>query len=159
MNEAISSINPFSGEVNGEIELFTPKQVTHALENAAHAFGSWKSSSFLTRSEVLVNASKYLLANKDRLARLITLEMGKVSAEAVAEIEKCAWVCTYYAEKGEDFLKDDELPVKEANAKISYAPLGVVLAIMPWNFPFWQVFRFAAPAIMAGNCGLLKHAS
>jgi succinate-semialdehyde dehydrogenase/glutarate-semialdehyde dehydrogenase len=122
-------------------------------------FRQWKNTSFAERSMLMNKAAKLLENKKEELARVITLEMGKIKNEAVAEVEKCAWVCRYYADHAEEFLKDEILPVEPVKSYIAYDPLGIILAIMPWNFPFWQVFRFAAPNIMAGNVGLLKHAS
>lgn len=156
----IKSINPFSGETLQEYTLLTASELETKLVSSSIAFSSWKTSEFDHRAELMKNAAKELRVNCEKYARIISLEMGKVIKESRAEIEKCAWVCDFYAEKAEEFLKDEpiELP-DQKRAKLIHQPLGTILAIMPWNFPFWQVFRFAAPTLMAGNTGLLKHAS
>ena len=111
------------------------------------------------RAEKMIGVSKILLAKKSTLAKIMTTEMGKTYKSALSEVEKCAWVCKYYAENAENFLADEPAETGVTKSIITYRPLGVILAVMPWNYPFWQVFRFAAPAIMAGNVCLLKHAS
>ncbi len=155
----IRSVNPFNGELLAEFEQATSGSIENALNSGANAFRRWKISTFSQRSDVLHTCSSVLLDDKAKYASMISHEMGKVLRESVSEVEKCAWVCRYYAENGKRFLQDEPLQPEGKNAFISYEPLGIVLAVMPWNFPFWQVFRFAAPAIMAGNCGILKHAS
>lgn len=156
----IKSINPYSGEVLQEYNLLTASELESKLVSSSDAFSSWKMSDFSHRAKLLKNAAIELRENSEKFARIISLEMGKVIKESRAEIEKCAWVCDFYAEKGEGFLEEEpiELP-DQKRAKLIYQPLGTILAVMPWNFPFWQVFRFAAPTLMAGNTGLLKHAS
>jgi succinate-semialdehyde dehydrogenase/glutarate-semialdehyde dehydrogenase len=156
---SIQSINPYNNQILEEFEVFSGSKIDKSIETGDRIFEEWKNTSFAQRSELMNKAAGVLEKNKESLARTITLEMGKLKSEAVAEIEKCAWVSRYYAENAHDFLKDESLPVEEAESYIVYDPLGIVLAIMPWNFPFWQVFRFAAPNLMAGNVGLLKHAS
>ncbi|MBR9998410.1 MAG: NAD-dependent succinate-semialdehyde dehydrogenase [Cyclobacteriaceae bacterium] len=156
---SVQSINPYNNQVLQEFEAFSRARIEKSIETGDRIFKQWKHTPFHRRSALMMNAAGVLEKNKEALARTITLEMGKIKSEAVAEVEKCAWVCRYYAENAEDFLKDESLPVDKAESYIAYDPLGIVLAIMPWNFPFWQVFRFAAPNIMAGNVGLLKHAS
>src|SRR5579871_1010930 len=156
---SIESINPATGEI---IETFTPyttEQVNAALDEAQQAFRQWRSTTFAERGALMTRVATYLRANKAELARVATLEMGKVIAEAEAEVEKCAWNCEFYAEHAEAFLADEPVATNAASSYIAYRPLGVVLAVMPWNFPYWQVIRFAAPALMAGNAGILKHAS
>src|SRR5579885_309268 len=156
---SIESINPATGEI---IETFTPyttEQVNAALDEAQQAFRQWRSTTFAERGALMTRVATYLRANKAELARVATLEMGKVIAEAEAEVEKCAWNCEFYAEHAEAFLADEPVATNAASSYIAYRPLGVVLAVMPWNFPFWQVIRFAAPALMAGNAGVLKHSS
>ncbi len=143
------------------IQTFTSLDAAHlpqVLADAHSAQQDWAQSDFAVRAEMLRNAANQLLARRDELASLITLEMGKLIREARAEVEKCAGACEYYALHGEQFMRAEVVASDVAKSYIAYQPLGVVLAIMPWNFPFWQVFRAAAPALMAGNGMLLKHA-
>ncbi|HYT63895.1 MAG TPA: aldehyde dehydrogenase family protein, partial [Gemmatimonadales bacterium] len=140
-------------------EQFTPAQLEQALAEADAAFRVWRRHSIGERSAAMRRAAALLRSRNERYADLITAEMGKPITQADAEVEKCAWVCEYFAEHAARFLARQ--PV-QTNARLSYVafePLGVVLAVMPWNFPFWQVFRFAAPTLMAGNTAVLKHAS
>src|SRR6266850_845077 len=156
---AIESINPATEEVIATFEQFTPEQVEQALAEADAAFRIWRRHSIGERSAAMRRAAELLRSRKERYAGLITAEMGKPITQAEAEVEKCAWVCEYFADNAERFLA--RRPA-QTNARLSYVafePLGVVLAVMPWNFPFWQVFRFAAPTLMAGNTAVLKHAS
>lgn len=153
------SINPFDNQVLKVYEGSTTEQVNDKIESAHQAHLQWKNTSFEERSVLMQSAAAELLKNKKIYSESITMEMGKPIKEAIAEIEKCAMVCSYYADKAIDFLKDTPLDTPHGNGYIHYNPLGVVLAVMPWNFPFWQVFRFAAPALMAGNTCVLKHAS
>src|SRR6266516_2494598 len=158
-SSAIESINPATEAVIATFEQFTPAQVEQALVEADAAFRQWHEQSFAERSRAMRRAAELLRKGKERSAGVITAEMGKPITQAEAEVEKCAWVCDYFAEHAERFL--GRQPV-QTNARVSYVafePLGVVLAVMPWNFPFWQVFRFAAPTLMAGNTAVLKHAS
>jgi succinate-semialdehyde dehydrogenase/glutarate-semialdehyde dehydrogenase len=155
----IKSINPFNHEVLAEFEEYSDQKIGDALTLAQETFLTWKRTPFRVRSELMLNCAELLEDNVDELAKIITLEMGKIISESHAEIKKCAWVCRYYAENAEEFLKDERLDIEEAQSFLAYDPMGIVLAIMPWNFPFWQVFRFAAPGLMAGNVGILKHAS
>ncbi len=156
----IHSVNPYTKETLQSYQAHNSEAVKEKIAIAQATFESWRATTFDQRKALMENAANILRKDKARLAKLITLEMGKVLKESIAEIEKCAWVCDFYASHAERFLSADiiNLP-EENNAKVVYDPLGVVLAIMPWNFPFWQVFRFAAPTLMAGNVGLLKHAS
>jgi len=156
---SIQSINPFNQQILEEFETFNDSVIEKCLEKGDRVYDQWKETSFRERAGLMDEAARLLENKKVELARVITLEMGKINKESVAEVEKCAWVCRYYAENAEEFLKDEPLPIEAVDSYIAYDPLGMVLAIMPWNFPFWQVFRFAAPNIMAGNVGLLKHAS
>jgi len=156
---SIKSINPYNQGLLNEFEEYSNSKLEHAIDLAENTFAYWKHTTFAERSKLMLTCSNLLEERIDSLARIITLEMGKVILESRAEVQKCAWVCRYYAEHAERFLSDEPLPLKEADSYIAYDPLGVILAIMPWNFPLWQVFRFAAPGIMAGNVGLLKHAS
>src|SRR3989442_4415617 len=158
-SSAVQSINPPTEEVIATFEQFTPAQVEQALVEADAAFRQWLRQSFAERSKAMRRAAELLRTRKERYAGLITAEMGKPITQAEAEVEKCAWVCEYFADHAERFLA--RRPA-QTNARLSYVafePLGVVLAVMPWNFPFWQVFRFAAPTLMAGNTAVLKHAS
>ncbi len=153
------SVNPYNGQLIKEYEGHSDEDVKEIIRRAGNAFNRWKEVPFEERSALMYKAASELRSSKEHYARIITLEMGKPLNESYAEIEKCAKVCDYYAEKAAVFLKDEPLDPPHGEAYVHYNPLGVVLAVMPWNFPFWQVFRFAAPALMAGNTGLLKHAS
>ena len=155
----IVSRNPYTGEVIEEFKEYTKAQVHEALEKAQKRFLKWKETSFAERSKLMLAASKELLTNKEEYARDISLEMGKPIQQAIAEIEKCSWVCEFYAENAEKQLQSKSIKTDASDSFVSYEPIGVVLAVMPWNYPFWQVFRFAAPALMAGNIGVLKHSS
>jgi succinate-semialdehyde dehydrogenase/glutarate-semialdehyde dehydrogenase len=153
------SINPYSGEVLAEIPVWNDEQLEAALSQAAAAAYHWQHENVDKRGDYLRRAAVVLRQQKETLARTVTLEMGKLLTEAEAEVEKCAWVCEYYAENAGRFLDDQEITTDAQRSFVAFQPLGTVLAIMPWNFPLWQVFRFAAPALMAGNTGVLKHAS
>lgn len=155
----IESKNPYTGESIEKFEELTNEQIDEILENADQRYKLWRKTSMAERSEFMMNAAEELKANKKEYARDITLEMGKPISQSIAEIVKCAWVCEYYAKNAEDHLADRPVDTDAQNSYVSYEPIGVVLAVMPWNYPFWQVFRFAAPALMAGNIGVLKHAS
>jgi succinate-semialdehyde dehydrogenase/glutarate-semialdehyde dehydrogenase len=155
----ISAINPATGATLATYELTTPEQVDAALDAAVAAQAEWRERPIQMRVELLSAMAKSLRANKERLARLITEEMGKPIVEAEAEIEKCAWTCDFYAEAAPRFLADEVVGSTASESYIAFDPLGVVLAIMPWNYPFWQFFRFAAPALAAGNGAILKHAN
>ena len=152
------SINPFNQSVIAEFALHDDKAVQKKLELASSAFAMWRKESFSIRSTLMMKVAELLRQNKEEYARTITLEMGKAIGEARAEVEKCAATCEYYAQHSEKFLVDITIPTEARKTYITHQPLGAVLAIMPWNFPFWQVFRYAVPAIMAGNVTLLKHA-
>jgi succinate-semialdehyde dehydrogenase/glutarate-semialdehyde dehydrogenase len=155
----IASINPATGETLKTFSALSADEIEQKLQLAADTFQAFRRTSFADRSRMMIRAAEILETEKDEFAKVMTTEMGKPLAAAVSEAEKCAWVCRYYAEQAERHLADQ---IVETNARKSYVhfqPLGPVLAVMPWNFPFWQVFRFAAPALMAGNVGLLKHAS
>lgn len=156
---AIASINPATGERLRSFSALTREEVEVKLARAATAFEEWKNSGFAQRAAVLTRAAEILESEKRRLGALMTREMGKTFASAIAEAEKCALGCRYYAEHGESQLADEIIATSASRSFLKYQPLGVILAVMPWNFPFWQVFRFAAPALMAGNAALLKHAS
>lgn len=156
---SIESINPTTEEVLARFDEFTAAQTAEAVHQVAAAFRGWAASSFAERGAPLRRAAAYLREHNERFARLITLEMGKPITQAAAEIEKCAWNCDFFADNAERLLADRPVATNARESYVAFEPLGVVLAVMPWNFPFWQVFRFAAPALMAGNTVLLKHAS
>jgi succinate-semialdehyde dehydrogenase / glutarate-semialdehyde dehydrogenase len=155
----IQSINPFNGQLIREYEPYDDVKIESCLYKAESAYPGWAALTFEQRGKVMLQTGAVLRNEKEHYAGIITLEMGKTQKEAIAEIEKCAMACDYYAHKAATFLAEEKLEVEEGEAYVAYDPIGIVLAIMPWNFPFWQVFRFAAPTLMAGNVGLLKHAS
>src|SRR2546425_12831007 len=155
---ALSSINPSSGEVLESFEEATPAALERVLAHAWQAFLGWRECPFAERAARLREVARVLGAKKVEYARLMALEMGKPVAQGEAEVEKCAWGCEYYAEHAARFLAPEPHETDAARSYVRFDPVGPVLAIMPWNFPFWQAFRFAAPALMAGNAGLLKHA-
>ena len=156
---AIATINPATGECLKKFEPLSEPQIEEKLAAAAAAFAEYRKVPFAERARMMTRAGEILENEKKEFGRLMTLEMGKPVGAAVQEAAKCAWVCRYYAENAERFLADELVETTAARSYIRYQPLGPVLAVMPWNFPFWQVMRFAAPALMAGNTGLLKHAS
>ncbi len=155
----IKSVNPLNNELIQSFEEMTSSEVDRRLSLARSAFLEHRDDSISDRAMRMRRAGEILLERKNEFARLMTLEMGKPFAAAVAETEKSATACAYYAEHAAEFLADQRVAVEDGEARIAFQPIGVVLAVMPWNFPFWQVFRFAAPALMAGNAGMLKHAS
>ena len=152
------SIHPFDQSLVEEFPLMTSSDVQTKLSLASKAFADWKKTSFAHRSSLMLKVASIIRNNKDEYARTITLEMGKLLSEAKAEVEKSATACEYFAQHAEEFLKDQTIVTEAKRSFVAFQPVGALLAIMPWNFPFWQVFRFAAPALMAGNVGLLKHA-
>jgi succinate-semialdehyde dehydrogenase/glutarate-semialdehyde dehydrogenase len=154
-----SSINPYNQQKLKTYRADSATIIERKLKQADRAFADWSALSIRERTEYLRNVGTYLVAHKQRYAELMTAEMGKTLKEAVAEVEKCAATCTYYADHAEAFLADQSIETEAQHSYITYQPLGPVLAIMPWNFPFWQVMRFAIPGLIAGNVGLLKHAS
>jgi succinate-semialdehyde dehydrogenase/glutarate-semialdehyde dehydrogenase len=155
----IASINPATGETIKTFEPLDETQIDEKLQRAADTFATYRQSSLTERAERMGRAAEILETEKDNFARLMTTEMGKPIKGAVGEVEKCAWVCRYYAESAGQHLADQVVETNAGRSFVRFQPLGPVLAVMPWNFPFWQVFRFAAPALMAGNVGLLKHSS
>jgi len=155
----IASINPATGETLKTFYSVTEPQLEEKLQRAADTFRNNRRTSFAERAQMMMHAAEILEDEKQEFARVMTLEMGKPIKAAVSEAEKCALVCRYYAENAEKHLADEIVETNATKSYVRFQPLGVVLAVMPWNFPFWQVFRFAAPALMAGNVGLLKHAS
>jgi succinate-semialdehyde dehydrogenase/glutarate-semialdehyde dehydrogenase len=155
----LQSINPATGEALEAYEELTSKRTDDIIEGCQRAFLEWRRTPFSERSKLMKNAASILRQNSEKYARLMALEMGKVLREGRSEVEKCAWACDYYAENARAFLSPEEIRTDATRSFVTFRPLGVVLAVMPWNFPFWQVFRFASPALMAGNVGVLKHAS
>lgn len=158
----ISSINPYTGKTLSTYDTFNLSRLDSVLDSIDEAQRHWQETSLQARAQALSDLATQLRKQKSELARLACEEMGKTLGSAKAEVEKCAWVCDYYAKQGPAMLVDEHLPVEDDDGVqrfVSFQPLGVVLAIMPWNFPYWQVFRFLAPALMAGNAALLKHAS
>jgi succinate-semialdehyde dehydrogenase/glutarate-semialdehyde dehydrogenase len=155
----MTSVNPANGEVLGRFDEISDAELEARLARAAETFRTWRRRPFADRAALMRAAGDVLEKRAEHWARTMTLEMGKTFKSAVAEAEKCAWVCRFYAENAERFLADEEVKSSATRSYVRFLPLGPVLAVMPWNFPFWQVFRFAAPALMAGNVGLLKHAS
>ena len=156
---AIASINPATGEKLKEFKPHKDADIEKCLKQAVAAFDKHRREPFPKRAQLMVEVATLLEREKNELARTITLEMGKLLRDSVAEIEKCARGCRYYAENAERFLEDESAQTNARRSYLHYEPMGAILAIMPWNFPFWQVFRFAAPAAMAGNVGILKHAA
>src|SRR5467141_1283901 len=156
---AIATTNPTTGEVVKSFEPLTSAQIEQKLQLAASAFRTHRRTSFADRATKMMRVAEILEKEKNECAHLMTLEMGKPLKAAVAEALKCATGCRYYAENAEKFLADEIVETGAKRSFIRYLPIGPILAVMPWNFPFWQVFRFAAPALIAGNVGLLKHAS
>src|SRR5262245_43952885 len=155
----IRAINPTTGETINTYEEMAPAQVARAVARAHDAFLGWKHTSMAERAQRMHQAAKLLRDQATAYALLMAQEMGKPLKDGRAEVEKCAWVCDCYAEQAAQFLMPEIVETEASRSFVAFQPLGVVLAVMPWNFPFWQVFRFAAPALMAGNAGVLKHAS
>ncbi len=156
---AIATINPATGETITTFTPLTTEEIELKLAVADATYEKYRQTSLAQRSQWLNNAAAILERDRDKFAKIMTLEMGKPLQSAIAEVKKCAWVCRFYAEKAPEFLADKAIATDATRSYVSYQPLGIILAVMPWNFPFWQVFRFGAPALMAGNVGLLKHAS
>lgn len=156
---ATATINPATGETLETFDELSDAGIERALERAWQTFLSYRSTRFAERAKWMHAAADVLEREKEQWGELITTEMGKLRSAAIAEVEKCAWVCRFYADNAERFLSDRVVETEAEASYVKYQPLGPVLAVMPWNFPFWQVFRFAAPGLMAGNVGLLKHAS
>src|SRR5581483_7563076 len=156
---AIKSINPATGEVLQTFDPLSDAQIEEKLQRAATAFSKHRILSFKDRAAKMQKAAGILESEKEALGRIMTAEMGKPLQSAVDEAVKCAWACRYYAENAKRFLADEIVETTASKSYIRYQPIGAILAIMPWNYPFWQVVRFVAPALMAGNVGLLKHAS
>ena len=156
---SIVSINPTTGEVLRTYQALTPEDIESALSKAHAAFLAYPETTFNQRRQWMHKAADILVARKEDFGRVMTLEMGKTLKSAIAEVEKCAWCCRYYADEAERFLQDEPARTDASRSYVRFLPLGILLAVMPWNYPFWQVFRAAAPALMTGNPVLLKHAS
>jgi succinate-semialdehyde dehydrogenase / glutarate-semialdehyde dehydrogenase len=156
---AIATINPATGETLKSFAPLSDSEIEKKLQLAQDTFRQYRRTSFAERAQKMARAAEILESGKEEFGRIMTLEMGKPIKGAIDEAGKCAWVCRYYAENAEAFLADEMVETNATLSYIRYQPIGPVLAVMPWNFPFWQVFRFAAPALMAGNVGLLKHSS
>ena len=155
----IEAINPTTGETIKTYRENTPAEIRDITKGADEAFHSWRRTGFAERSALMKKAARVLRDNREEYAILATREMGKPITESRAEVEKCAWVCDYYAAHAEAFLQPEVVETDASKSYVTFQPLGVVLAIMPWNFPYWQLFRFAAPALLAGNTSVLKHSS
>ena len=152
------SVNPYNGKVIGKYKYLNEDEIKNLIEQTHAAFIGWKRTSFKYRTDLLKKAAEILIARKKEFSEIMAMEMGKPVSVGRGESEKCALVCNYYAENAEAFLKDEIIETEAQKSFACFEPLGVIFAVMPWNFPFWQVFRFAAPALMAGNGCLLKHA-
>jgi succinate-semialdehyde dehydrogenase/glutarate-semialdehyde dehydrogenase len=155
----IASINPATGETLKIFEVLSDSQIEEKLRLAVSAFSEFRKTTFGQRAARMMKAAEILESDKEKFGRVMTTEMGKTYRSAIEEAAKCAWVCRYYAENAEKFLADEVAEVPGSKSFVRYLPLGPILAVMPWNYPFWQVFRFIGPSLMAGNVGLLKHAS
>lgn len=155
----LKSTNPYNQEVIKNYKEHSQNEINHIITEVDGEFTEWRQTKFENRANLLRNTASILKKNIEKYSNIMTMEMGKPIRESHAEIEKCAWVCEYYAENGEKFLSSIEVKTDAAKSYVTFQPLGVILAVMPWNFPFWQVFRFAAPTLMAGNVGILKHSS
>nr|WP_320050552.1 NAD-dependent succinate-semialdehyde dehydrogenase [uncultured Desulfuromonas sp.] len=156
---ALESLNPATGELLETFEEWSDEQVTSTIEAVHSAYLNWRTTSFAERKPLMLKAADVLRQRKDEFATMMAVEMGKPVVEGRGEVEKCAVVCEYYAENAEQMLAPEPIESDASRSYVAFRPQGIVLAVMPWNFPFWQVFRFAAPALMAGNVGVLKHAS
>jgi succinate-semialdehyde dehydrogenase/glutarate-semialdehyde dehydrogenase len=156
---SLKSINPFNGKLIKTYKEHRSKEISSKIKQGQQTWYRWRNTKFKDRATLMMNLAVVLEESKESLAKLMTEEMGKPFLAGIAEVEKCASVCEYYAIHAEDFLKDQVIETEAFKSFVTYKPIGIVLAIMPWNFPLWQVFRFLAPGLMAGNAGLLKHAS
>src|ERR671933_85531 len=155
----IETINPATGKILATYESSNTEEVSRKVKAAREAFAKWKKMEIAERAEYMRRLGRVMRKNREEYARLVTEEMGKPIRQSLAEIEKCAWVCDYYAERAEAFLRDEIIPTEFRKSFVSFEPLGVIASIMPWNFPFWQVMRYAVPTLAAGNVGILKHSS
>jgi len=155
----LTAINPTNGDTIKTYKQTQPEEASKCIEAAHQAFSVWKKMTFPQRAELMKRASQILMENKEAYAKIMAMEMGKPIRQGRAEVEKCAWVCEYYAENAFKMLQPERIETDASKSYVSFQPLGAILTIMPWNYPFWQVFRFAAPGLMAGNAVVLKHAS
>src|SRR5690606_26017144 len=155
----IKSVNPTTGKIVKTYEKHTDKGVEKIINSVDKTWNNWRFNKFSQKAVLMQNLSSLLRSRKEELALLMALEMGKVIKEGISEIEKCAWICEYYAANAEGVLENEFILTESYRSFVSFQPLGTILAVMPWNFPFWQVFRFLAPTLMAGNTAVLKHAS
>jgi succinate-semialdehyde dehydrogenase/glutarate-semialdehyde dehydrogenase len=155
----IKAVNPTTGETLKKYDEMTPEEARSVIEKSHQAYPNWRRTSFTERASLMKKAARIIRDKSEYYARLMAEEMGKPIGSGRAEAEKCAWGCEYYAENAEQFLQPELIKTDAGKSFVTFQPLGVILAVMPWNFPFWQVFRFAAPALMAGNTAILKHAS
>src|SRR5260370_2884885 len=156
---AIATVNPATGQLVKSFETLTDSQIEEKLQRAADTFSKYRKVPFAERARMMLKAGAILESEKESYARIMTTEMGKTFRSAVDEAVKCAWACRYYAEHAEKFLADERIDTTATRSFVRHQPLGIILVIMPWNYTFWQVFRFIAPGLMAGNVGLLQHAS
>ncbi|WP_224490471.1 NAD-dependent succinate-semialdehyde dehydrogenase [Robertkochia flava] len=155
----IKTINPYNGKILGKYRELKEEEILEKLIKGEACYKSWKKVTIKERAQFFLRLKTHLQTNKKELAELMGREMGKPVTQGIAEIEKCAWLCEYYAHHADKFLRSEEIETDAGKSLIAYEPLGVIMAVMPWNFPFWQVFRFAVPTLMAGNTAVLKHAS
>ncbi len=155
----LQSINPFNQKVIRNYKEHSQNEINYIITEVEDEFNRWKQTNFNDRANLLRNIASILKKNIEKYSKIMTMEMGKSIRESRAEIEKCKWVCEYYAENSQKFLLPKDVKTDASKSYVTFQPLGVILAVMPWNFPFWQVFRFAAPTLMAGNVGILKHSS
>lgn len=156
---AIETINPTNNQLVKSFKNISDREVNEIIINSEKAYQDWRKTTFEHRAKLLLNTASILRNSKKKYAEIMTLEMGKPIIQSIGEVEKCAWVCEYYAENAELMLSKEIIETDASESFVQFDSIGIVLAVMPWNFPMWQVFRFAAPALMAGNVGLLKHAS
>src|SRR5690242_12016926 len=159
IHDQISTINPATGKVIASYNITEDEQIFQIVSNARKCFEAWRKKDILERCDYIRSLAKVLKKDKEQFSRVITEEMGKPIAQSYAEIDKCIWLCEYYCEHAESFLRDEIIPTEFRKSFVSFEPLGVIAGIMPWNFPFWQVMRYAIPALIAGNVGILKHSS
>ena len=155
----LRSINPSNGDIVGVYPQLSAQELNQLILEVNSEFDFWRKIPIKDRCQYFKYLAEAIQMRKDEFARLMALEMGKPLSQGIVELEKCAWVCNYYADNGEKFLADQNIITDASESYVSFQPLGVILAIMPWNFPFWQVFRFVAPTMIAGNVAVLKHAS
>ena len=158
-NSKVETINPATGKIVRSFDVMDAGQISQIVKKSRIAFDLWRKKEITERCDYIRNLVKVLRRNKESYSTLVTEEMGKPIRQSMAEIEKCEWLCDYYAEHAEAFLRDEIIPTEFRKSFVSFEPLGVIAGIMPWNFPFWQVMRYAVPALIAGNVGILKHSS